>query len=107
MATTKDFSNVGRFRADDGFKIFTRGGQVVASPVLMKPVIRSAGGRTFTVPVKFQFRWDLLANELLGDVALKWVLMRHNRIADPFFFPYAGQQILVPSSSELDYYLNR
>lgn len=104
MATLADYPQQGRFIADPGFAIYTRNGQLVPSICIMQPPIRSGGGSVFTVPLKFQFRWDLLAQELLGDVTLKWLLMVHNAIEDPFFAPYVGQQIVVPTSEEIAYY---
>lgn len=106
MPSRQDYNRMSRFRADPDFRVVTRGKQTVPSIVLMKTPRRSPGDRVYTVPLRFQFRWDLIANELLGDPILRWVLMRHNRISDPFTGPFAGRQILIPSRRQIAYYLD-
>lgn len=106
MPSRQDYNRQSRFRADPEFRVVTRGRQTVASILLMKPPLRSPGDRIYTIPLRFQFRWDLLANELLGDPILRWVLMRHNRVSEPFSGPIAGRTILVPSARQVAYYLN-
>lgn len=107
MPARTDYNRNGRHRADAGFRVVTRDRQTVPSPVMLKVPLRAPGERVYTVPLRYQFRWDLLANELLGDVILRWVLMRHNRISDPFSGPLAGQRIMVPGQAQLDYYLGK
>lgn len=105
MPSRDEYDPKSRFRGDKDFRVVTRGQQTVASPVIMRPPIRSAGNQIYVIPLRFQFRWDLLANELLGDPIYRWILMRHNRIPDPFSGPRAGQRISVPTSRQVRYYL--
>jgi len=107
MVSTNDYAQTSRFRADSGFEVVTRSGQVVAGPVVMQTPVRSAADHLFVVQARHQYRWDLLAFDLHGDVNLKWVLMRHNRVEDPFSGPQAGQRLLVPTAQEVDQYLGR
>lgn len=107
MPKVTDFARTSRFRADPDFSVVTRKG-ITLPTILMLPVpTRGAEDRLFIVPLKCAFRWDLLALEVLGDVNLKWVLLRHNRIDDPFDGPGAGQRILIPSADQVNYYLNQ
>lgn len=107
MPFRDDYNRKSRFVADADFRVVTRSGQTVASPVMLRTPIRSAQDRAYTVPLRFQYRWDLLANELLGDPVLRWVLMRHNRVSNPFLGPVAGRQILVPTTAQVNYYLGK
>jgi hypothetical protein len=107
MASVNDYSAVGRFKTDPDFKIVTRKGFAIATVTIMPVPVRSEADRGFSVPIRLQGRWDLLAHELLGDVGLRWVLMRHNRVDDPFDGPKAGAIVLIPSQAEIDYYLRR
>lgn len=107
MAMVTDYASTSRFASDKDFKIVTRKGQVIAGPVLLPTPIRGGGDRLLVVTVRQEYRWDLIAHELLGDVNLRWVLMRHNRIDDPFAGPRAGDRLLIPTTSQVAYYLGQ
>jgi len=107
MAAIRDFQDESRFKADPDFRVLDRKGITIGTVILMPPPIRSSADRQFIVTLKYEFRWDLLAHDLVGNVNLKWVLMRHNRIADPLVGPIVGQRLLIPTSSQVAYYLNR
>lgn len=107
MATRDDYPTTSRFAADPSFTVLSRKGYVIPTPVFMRTPIRGAGDRLHIVQVRQQFRWDLLSHELLGDVGLRWVLMRHNRIDDPFAGPKAGDRILIPNAGQIAYYLGQ
>lgn len=57
----------------------------------------------FTINAIYQYRPDLLANDLYGDPALWWVFaMRNpNIIQDPIFDFKSGKIIFVPTSETL------
>jgi len=57
----------------------------------------------FTINTIYQYRPDLLANDLYGNAGLWWVFaMRNpNIIQDPVFDFYAGQTIFIPGKNEL------
>jgi len=52
----------------------------------------------FTVTSQYNYRPDLLAYDLYGDVSLWWVFAVRNKdtIKDPIFDLYAGQTIYLP-----------
>ncbi len=107
MPKVNEFARTSRFRADPDFTVVTRKGISIPT-ILMLPVpTRGGDDRIFVVPLKCAYRWDMLALEVLGDVNLKAVLMRHNRVDDPFAGPTAGQRILVPSPDQVNYYLGQ
>jgi hypothetical protein len=93
-----------RFAADAGFKTVTRQGVTLGTVTTMATPIRSSQDSQFMVPMHLANRWDLLANELLGDSSLKWILMRHNRVSDPFKGPALGEMVLVPTQPQIEYY---
>lgn len=103
MATYKANS---RFSSDPGFKVVTRKGLTIGTITLLPCPVRSSSDSQFMVPMSLANRWDLLAKEVLGDVGLKHILMRHNRVSDPFKGPALGQMILVPTAAQIDYYRN-
>ena len=96
-----------RFTADPEFVVVTRQG-ITAGTVCMMPVsVRGPQDSLYIVPLKHQNRWDNLCQELFGDPSLKWILMRHNKIDDPFSGPNAGDRLLVPTQDQINYYLQR
>ena len=100
------YENNSRFATDDGFKVVTRKGSTIGTVNILPIPVRGPHDSGYIVPLKFQYRWDLIADSLLGDTSLRWVLMRHNRIDDPFVGPLAGDRLLVPTTSQINYYLN-
>lgn len=107
MPQLKDYGASSRFKADPGFKIISRQGMTIATVTSMAQPVRGPEDSLFIVPLRFQNRWDLLANELLGNVDEKWILMRHNRIGDPFSGPKVGDRLLIPSPAQVQYYRNQ
>lgn len=107
MVSTNDYSRNSRFAADPGFEVVTRQGQVTPGPVFMPTPVRSATDHQVVAQARHLFRWDLLAYDTMGDVGLKWVLMRHNRVEDPFLGPLAGERYLIPTDLELAHYLGQ
>jgi hypothetical protein len=57
----------------------------------------------FEVTSQYEFRPDLLAYDLYGDVNLWWVFSVRNKdkIKDPIYDLYAGQTIYLPKLSTL------
>lgn len=57
----------------------------------------------FTINSIYQYRPDLLANDLYGKAQLWWVFAARNPnvIKDPIFDFYAGQIIYVPNGDNL------
>ena len=102
-----DFENTSRFATDPGFSVITRKGTTAGTIVMMPVPVRGPNDSIHIVTLKNQFRWDHLAEEILGDPALKWILMRHNRIDDPFVGPQAGDRLLVPTQQQVQYYKNQ
>ncbi len=101
------YSSKSRFSTDDGFKVLTRKGVTIGTVTIMPVPVRGPNDSQYIVPLNFQYRWDLLANALLGDPNDKWILMRHNRIEDPFVGPLAGDRLLVPTVDQIAYYRNQ
>ena len=107
MATKADYSEGSRFRADKGFQILTRKNLTIGSPVLMQTPVRGSRDEVFKITLRHQFRWDLVAFDMLGDVDLKWIVMRHNRVEDPLIGPIVGERYLVPTSDQVRVYLDQ
>jgi hypothetical protein len=99
-----DFESTSRFAADQEFKVVTRKGTTIGTVTLMPTPTRGPNDSIHIVTLKNQYRWDLIAEELLGDAGLKWVLMRHNRIEDPFAGPQPGDRLLIPTAEQVQYY---
>lgn len=57
----------------------------------------------FTVTSQYEFRPDLLAYDLYGDVNLWWVFSVRNKdkVKDPIYDLFAGQIIYLPKLSSL------
>jgi hypothetical protein len=107
MPQIKDYGASSRFKADPDFRIVSRQGMTIATVMTMAQPVRGSEDSLFIVPLRFQNRWDLLAYEVLGNVEEKWIIMRHNRIADPFSGPRVGDRILIPSPAQVQYYRNQ
>ena len=69
--------------------------------------VRGPDDTIFIVSLRYQYRWDLICDKLFNDVTLKSILMRHNRISDPFAGPLAGDRLLVPTQAQIAYYKNQ
>lgn len=104
MAT---FKNTSRFATDADFAVVTRKGTTIGTICMLPVPVRGPQDSIYIVPLRHQYRWDNLCQELFGDPSLKWVLMRHNRIDDPFSGPNVNDRLLVPTSDQINYYLNR
>lgn len=93
-----------RFATDKGFQTVTRKGFTIGTINIMPVPVRGSTDSIYIVPLAKQYRWDLIAEELLGSPGEKHILMRHNRIDDPFVGPQAGDRLLVPSAAQVQYY---
>lgn len=107
MAAKNDYNENSRFRADDGFQILNRKNITIATPVLMQTPIRGNRDETFKITLRHEFRWDLVSLDMLGNVNLKWIVMRHNRVEDPLIGPRVGETYLVPTSEQVRIYLGQ
>lgn len=107
MASKVDFSPTSRFRTDPGFQILNRKNLTIGTINLMPPPVRANSDRVYVATPRHEFRWDLLAFDMLGDVSLKWVIMRHNRVSDPLIGPLVGQRFFIPNARQIQYYLNQ
>ena len=96
-----------RFATDPEFKVITRKGTTLGTINIMPTPVRGPNDSLYLVPLRYQYRWDLVAEELLGSPDLKWVIMRHNRIDDPFEGPLANDRLLIPSPDQVRYYLQK
>jgi hypothetical protein len=58
----------------------------------------------YTVTTQYEYRPDLLAYDLYGDVNLWWVFSVRNKdvIKDPIYDLYAGQTIYLPQMTTLN-----
>lgn len=99
-----DYESTSRFAADQEFKVVTRKGTTIGTITIMPVPVRGPNDAIHIVTLRHQFRWDLLAEELLGDAGLKWVLMRHNRIEEPLAGPRVGDRLLIPTPDQVQYY---
>lgn len=93
-----------RFATDEDFKTVTRQGVSIGTITIMPTPVRGANDSLYLVPLKHQYRWDLIAEELIGDPVDRWILMRHNRIEDPFDGPKVGDRLLIPTEDQIRYY---
>jgi hypothetical protein len=93
-----------RFATDKEFQVVTRKGFTIGTINIMPVPVRGPSDSIYIVPLAKQYRWDLIAEELLGNPNEKWILMRHNRIDDPFVGPQAGDRLLVPTAAQVQYY---
>jgi hypothetical protein len=103
----KQYERTSRFATDTEFKQVTRQGTTMGTIVVMPVPVRGPQDSLYIVTLKNQYRWDLIAEEILGDASLRWVLMRHNRIEDPFDGPQPGDRLLVPTQEQVQYYLQQ
>lgn len=57
----------------------------------------------YSIASQYEYRPDLLAFDLYGDVNFWWVFAVRNKdiLKDPIYDFYAGQQIYLPTSSTL------
>jgi len=98
------FKSTSRFSTDSGFKVLTRKGITIGTFTIMPTPVRSAQDSLFLIPLRLAGRWDLVAEEMVGSPDDKWIVMRHNRIADPFLGPNAGDKLLIPTQEQVRYY---
>jgi hypothetical protein len=68
-----------------------------------RPIPKSNLDVSFKINSIYQFRPDLLANDLYGRPQLWWVFAARNPnvIQDPIFDFYAGQTIYIPNGDNL------
>jgi len=68
-----------------------------------RPISKNTTDVVFTINAIYEFRPDLLANDLYGSSGLWWVFASRNPniIKDPIFDFYSGQSIFIPEKSEL------
>ena len=105
--TTLTYDPSSRFATDPEYTVVTRQNLTIGTIVIMPVPVRSAADSLYIVPLGRQYRWDMIAQDMLNDPNKKWIIMRHNRIADPFVGPKFGDRLLVPTPEEVDYYLNQ
>ena len=56
----------------------------------------------YVIPAKFEYRLDLISNDIYGVVELWWVIYEYNEFTHPFNDFYAGRQILAPNKTDLE-----
>lgn len=68
-----------------------------------RPIPKNSLDTVFRINAIYQYRPDLLANDLYGKPQLWWVFAARNPnlIQDPVFDFYAGQVIYVPNGDNL------
>lgn len=68
-----------------------------------RPIPKNKLDITFTINRIYQYRPDLLANDLYGKPQLWWVFAARNPniIKDPIFDFYRGQVIFIPEGTRL------
>jgi hypothetical protein len=59
----------------------------------------------YVIPAEYEYRPDLIANDVYGIVELWWVIYEYNEFTHPFNDFYAGRQILMPNKADLEAYL--
>lgn len=52
---------------------------------------------TYTIPIDYQFRPDLIAFLMYGTTELEWVILQYNNIVDIIEQFAAGREIKLPS----------
>ena len=107
MAAKDDYSENSRFRSDDGFQILSRQNLTIGTFVIMQTPVRGSRDEVIRITLRHEFRWDLVALDALGDVNLKWIVMRHNRVSDPLIGPRVGETYFVPTADQIRAYLSR
>lgn len=107
MVAKDDYSETSRFRSDDGFQILNRKNLTIGTFVIMQTPVRGNRDEVIRITLRHEFRWDLVAFDSLGDVNLKWIFMRHNRVSDPLIGPRVGETYLVPTADQIRAYLSR
>jgi hypothetical protein len=107
MPQVKDFNRYSRFSVDSDFKVVSRQGISIGTIVTLPQPIRGSDDSIFIVPLQYENRWDLICRALFDNVDYKWILMRHNKIKDPFIGPLAGDRLLIPSLNQIRYYLGQ
>ena len=68
-----------------------------------RPIPKNVGDTRFTINAIYQYRPDLLANDLYGSVDLWWVFAARNPnvLKDPIWDFKAGRSILIPKGDVL------
>jgi hypothetical protein len=68
-----------------------------------RPIPKNASDVTFTINAIYQYRPDLLANDLYGRSSLWWVFAARNRnvIQDPIWDFKTGRTIYIPNGKNL------
>ena len=68
-----------------------------------RPIPKEDDDLTFTINLTYQYRPDLLAYDLYGDVNLWWVFAARNpnAIKDPIFDFIPGKTIFIPKKETL------
>ena len=71
--------------------------------ITFRDITQVANDNLWQVPAKYQYRPDLLANDLYGDSRLWWVFAVRNKniIKDPIFDLVSGIYIYLPQLSTL------
>lgn len=107
MPKVKDFNRNSRFASDPDFKVVSRQGISIGTIVVLPQPARGAEDKLYIVPLQYENRWDLICKAIFDNVDYKWILMRHNKIKDPFIGPRAGDRLLIPSLNQIRYYLGQ
>lgn len=68
-----------------------------------RPITKNNTDVVFTINAIYEYRPDLLANDLYGSPGLWWVFAARNPniIQDPIFDFFSGQTIFIPEKAEL------
>lgn len=56
----------------------------------------------YVIPSRFEYRADLISNDVYGNVELWWVIYEYNNLTHPFNDFYTGRQILIPNKADLE-----
>ena len=83
---------------------FTSGySQFFLDAMVNRPIPMSASDIYYQIPLLYEYRPDMLANDLYNDARLWWVFAQRNpnRLKDPLFDFKAGLGIYVPKMDTL------
>lgn len=70
------------------------------NPIIIEPSVNDI---IYSIPVKYQFRPDLAANELYGNVRLWYIFALRNKdvLIDPIYDFVGGLEIFVPARTDI------
>ena len=68
--------------------------------------IKQSSDIPFTITPKYEYRPDLVSNDLYGRDDLGWFIMQYNNLIDVNEEFILGTTLTLPSASRITYYLN-